>query len=80
MATNNKKKNNKKQQNNNTPIYILSAIAAILIVAIIVLVAVNSCSEQESVSINDNPVATITMEDGSIVEIELYPIVANPAL
>lgn len=76
MATNNKKKNNKKQQNNNTPIYILSAIAAILIVAIIVLVAVNSCSEQESVSTNDNPVATITMEDGSIVEIELYPNVA----
>lgn len=76
MATNNKKKNNKKQQNNNTPIYVLSAITAILIVAIIVLVAVNSCSEQESVSINDNPVATITMEDGSIVEIELYPNVA----
>lgn len=89
MATNNTKK--KKQQNSNTPIYVLSAIAALLIVAIIILVAATSCSKQENVeptetnsmvekiaalNIKENPVATLTMEDGGVIIMELYPDIA----
>ena len=87
MASNNKKK----QQNSNTPIYVLTAIAALLIVAIIILVAVTSCSKQENVeptetnsmvekiaalNIKENPVATLTMENGGVIVIELYPDIA----
>ncbi len=89
MASNNKKK--KKQQNSNTPIYVLTAIAALLIVAIIILVAVTSCSKQENVeptetnsmvekiaalNIKENPVATLTMENGGVIVMELYPDIA----
>ena len=89
MATNNK--NKKKQQNSNTPIYVLSAIAALLIVTIIILVAATSCSKQENVeptetnsmvekiaalNIKENPVATLAMEDGGVIVIELYPDIA----
>ena len=88
MASNYKKK----KQNNNTPIYVLSAIAAALIVAIIILVAVSSCSGSDNAATNDatdsmaekikelnikeNPVATLTMEDGGVIVIELYPDIA----
>ena len=91
MATNNKKKNNKKQQNTKTPIYVLSAIAALLIVAIIILIGVNSCSEPKkseptvtesivekiaALDIKENPVATLTMENGGVIVMELYPNIA----
>ena len=92
MATNNKKKNNKKQQNSNTAIYVLSAVAAFFIIAIIALVSVSSCSGADkkatkgaademtekiaALGIKENPVATLTMEDGGVIVMELYPEIA----
>ena len=87
MATNNKKK---KKQNQNTPIYVLSAVAALLIVAILVLLFIPSCNNTEettptsetmlekikALNIEENPVATLTMEDGGVIVMELYPEIA----
>ena len=83
---------NKKAQKSNTTVNILIAVITVMVVAIAVLIAVSMNSNPKTetpdvaedsvktkianLNITENPVATLEMENGGIIVIELYPEIA----
>ena len=68
----------------NTLLTTLIIITTVLVIAIIALVAISAYDQQpltmtekiEKLNITEKPVATLTMEDGGVIVMELYPEIA----